>query len=123
MPENESKGDILIWTPSHRVTKNVHTCTQNCINVICHQMVAETVRRILSTSKNSFGKSLENIWIPYHDLVYGAISIPFSSNTIRSKDPGKATLGMSWNNSRSLLDRSKLRRWDENGTHRAKNRN
>ena len=52
-------------------------------------MIAETVNIIVSTSKNSSVKALELVWIPYHDGVYVATSIPFLSNTIHPKYPEK----------------------------------
>ena len=74
-------------------------------------MISETVNRIVSTSKNSSGKSWDTIWIPYHDGVDGAISIPFPSNTIISKDIADEALVMTWNNGRSILYRAIFRKW------------
>ena len=84
-------------------------------------MVAETIRKILESSKNSLVKSWETAWIPYREGFNRSPSIYFTSTTIRSKDPALDANVLSWNNARALLDQANFIKWDNDGTPAARN--
>ena len=86
-------------------------------------MIAEKVRRMYSNSKNRLVKLCETVCIPYHDEVDGLPPIPFYATKTRTKDPSSSALGISWNNGRSLLDKTSFSRWDDDGTLAYKNHN
>ena len=67
-------------------------------------MITETVRRMVSTSKNSLVKSWETLLIPYHYRVDGFPYIPFSTATIRTTDTASVSIGISWYNVSLILD-------------------
>ena len=68
------------------------------------------------TSKNGSGKAWYTLCMPYHNVVYGSVSISSSPNTINYKYPEKEAMGILWNNSRSLIYRVSFRKWDNGVT-------
>ena len=70
---------------SKRVTHNPPEDTLGWIDFICHNMMAETIRKVATSSKNSLGKSWEPVWIPYHSGVNSAAPLYFSTNYLTSR--------------------------------------
>ena len=67
-------------------------------------MIANTLMRILNTSKNGSGKALAPLWIPYKIVVDREISNSFHYNITWSKDLVKDTMGLLRNIKRDLLN-------------------
>ena len=59
--------------------------TQDGINVLCYNIIAETPTITANTSKNISGKAWNLVFIPYHDIVNGANPTPITYNAVWSK--------------------------------------
>ena len=76
----------------HIISNNAPTDTQYCINILCYNMIAETLTRIATITKKSSVKAWDLVFIPYNDGVDGATVIPATTNIILSKDIDKGEL-------------------------------
>ena len=94
--------------------------TQYWINVLCHNMIDNTLTKIVTTSKHIYGKAWYLVCIPYLIGVYIATPIPVTSTTIQSKEQAKEALLLSWNNDRYLLNRAIFSQWGDYMTPQAK---
>ena len=81
------------------------------------------ISRVVPTTKNGLGKAWDTVWIPYHDGVDGAKPISSQSKFPQYKDSNKESLGLSWKNGQSLLDRATFNKWEFDGTPQAKPHN
>ena len=99
---------------------NVPIDINDWINSLCLKMIAKTIDIIFANSRNGTIKLSYTVWIKYHYRIYGAVTTHFHTNLIRSKYPFKEALRISCNHGRALIYISRFRKWDENGTHRAK---
>ena len=86
------------------------------IDFLCHDMMADTINKVVSSSNKNLVKSWYPIWIPYYNGINSAPSISFPSTKIRAKYPRLKAKGLSWNNGRALLYRSNFSKWDNYGT-------
>ena len=97
--------------------------TQDWIKTFYFKIISKTVQRIIATSSNDLGETWDPVWVLYYDGVNGTSLIDLYNSGIRSKDPTKGALGLSWNSRISLLDRDSFSKWYDDGITREKPRN
>ena len=84
-------------------------------------MVVKTIIKLKASSKTAY-VTPEKVWIPYIKGINGLPTISFTTNSIRDKTTSKKK-GLSWTDSRALLDIENFSKWDTDGTPSARNHN